>query len=158
MAYDDKRFYCVNTENIFGGLRQAVRAVSLEDGSRVLVRVPLSRARATWRLVDRAVPSATSSPIPATTRPIPRTSTNCRSTMPVIVRRRETGELVQRFVFPTTIADLTFKADPQAPWWRRRGASGDWARRRRAPSPLSDRGRRGAKRRVIREGPCIVRA
>ena len=32
--------------------------------------------------------------------------------MPVIVRQRETGELVQRFVFPTTTADLTLKADP----------------------------------------------
>ena len=31
--------------------------------------------------------------------------------MPVILRRRETGALVQRFVFPTTIADVTFKVD-----------------------------------------------
>ena len=38
MAYDEKRFYCVNTENIFGGLRQAIRAVSLDDGSSVWSR------------------------------------------------------------------------------------------------------------------------
>jgi hypothetical protein len=31
--------------------------------------------------------------------------------MPVILRRRETGALVQRFVFPTTIADVMFKVD-----------------------------------------------
>ena len=33
--------------------------------------------------------------------------------MPVIVRHRETGALVQRFVFATTIADVTFKVDPR---------------------------------------------
>ena len=38
MIYDDKRFYCVNTENIYGGPRQAVRAISLEDGSSVWSR------------------------------------------------------------------------------------------------------------------------
>ena len=31
--------------------------------------------------------------------------------MPVILRRRETGALVQRFVFPTTIADVMLKVD-----------------------------------------------
>jgi hypothetical protein len=31
--------------------------------------------------------------------------------MPVIVRLRDTGTLVQRFVFPTTIADVTVRAD-----------------------------------------------
>ena len=38
MAYDEKRFYCVNTENIYGGSRQAIRAISLDDGSRVWSR------------------------------------------------------------------------------------------------------------------------
>ncbi len=33
--------------------------------------------------------------------------------MAVTVRQRETGALVQRFVFPTTIADVTFKVDPR---------------------------------------------
>ena len=31
--------------------------------------------------------------------------------LPVIVRLRDTGTLVQRFVFPTTIAEVSVKAD-----------------------------------------------
>jgi hypothetical protein len=33
--------------------------------------------------------------------------------LPVIVRQRETGALVQRFMFATAIADVTFKVDPR---------------------------------------------
>ena len=53
--------------------------------------------------------------------------------MPVIVRQRETGELVQRFVFPTTIADVTRQGrSARRPGGDGTWASGDWARRRRA--------------------------
>ena len=38
MVYDDRRFYCVNTDTIYGGPRQAVRAISLEDGSPIWSR------------------------------------------------------------------------------------------------------------------------
>ena len=61
--------------------------------------------------------------------------------MPVIVRRRETGDLVQRFVFPTTIADVTFKADPRGALVAT--ARGLWGlgSKEASTSPLSDRGR-----------------
>ena len=61
--------------------------------------------------------------------------------MPLIVRQRETGELVQRFVFPTTIADLTFKADPHGALVAT--ARGLWGlgSKEASSSPFSDRGR-----------------
>ena len=118
MAYDDKRFYCVNLENILGGLRQVVRAVRCDDGSRVWSSHLSGPGDATWSLAltQRYVIA------------YPRNKTNASleiESMPVIVRLRETGTLVQRFVFPTTIADAIVKADSAAPWWRRRVASGD---------------------------------
>ena len=33
--------------------------------------------------------------------------------MPVVARRQDTGALVQRFVFPATIADVNVKLDPR---------------------------------------------
>ncbi len=33
--------------------------------------------------------------------------------MPVIVHRREDGALIERFVFQTTISEVTFKIDPR---------------------------------------------
>ena len=33
--------------------------------------------------------------------------------MPVIVRRRDDGALIERFVFQTTVAEVTFKVDPR---------------------------------------------
>ncbi|HEX3450426.1 MAG TPA: PQQ-binding-like beta-propeller repeat protein, partial [Isosphaeraceae bacterium] len=104
MAYDDKRFYCVNLENILGGLRQVVRAVALEDGSRVWSAHLSGPGEASWSLAltQRYVIA------------YPRNKTNASmeiENMPVIVRLRDTGTLVQRFVFPTTIADVTVRAD-----------------------------------------------
>ena len=61
--------------------------------------------------------------------------------MPLIVRQRETGELVQRFAFPTTIGDLTLKADPHGALVAT--ARGLWGlgSKEGASSPFSDRGR-----------------
>ena len=57
MVYDDSRFYCVNTDTIFGGPRQAVRAISLEDGSAIWSRAltgprdtPGDRAEMAWSI------------------------------------------------------------------------------------------------------------
>ena len=61
--------------------------------------------------------------------------------MPLVVRRRETGELVQRFVFQTALADATINVD-----WR--GAlvatsRGVWglASKGASHSPLTERTR-----------------
>ncbi len=57
--------------------------------------------------------------------------------MCVVVRRRETGALLQRFVFPTTIASVAFKADPRGVWVAT--ARGLWAlgKREGGSSPRS---------------------
>ncbi len=116
MAYDDKRFYCVNTEMIYGGPRQAIRARSLEDGSAVWSR-PLraqesraSRRISHGRWLTRRYVIAYPDHNPPAAEDIDKLPV---TTMPVILRQRETGELVQRFVFSTTIADLTLNADPR---------------------------------------------
>ena len=48
-----------------------------------------------------AFPSAAQYPRPAT------------GDMPVIVHRRDDGALIERFVFQTTVSDVTFKVDPR---------------------------------------------
>ncbi len=124
MAYDDKRFYCVNTENIYGGL--AAGGPGRLAGRR-LARLVVSPVRAqgterpviAWSiaLTQRYVIAYPGNNAPAS-EPVDKLPV---IVMPVIVRQRETGELVQRFVFPTTIADVTFKADPHG------GLGGDGA-------------------------------
>jgi cellulose synthase operon protein C len=99
MAYDDKRFYCVN--------HQTLRAISLEDGKPIWSchltgpqDVPWSIALTQGHVM--AYPSGSSS-----------TDGGEVENLPVIVRQRETGALVQRFMFATAIADVTFKVDPR---------------------------------------------
>jgi outer membrane protein assembly factor BamB/tetratricopeptide (TPR) repeat protein len=104
MAYDENRFYCVNMENIYGGLLQSIRAVSLKDGSKVWSRHLSGPKDAPWSLALTqhhviAYPTASSA------------DGGDIENMPVIIRRRESGELVQRLVFATTIADVTLRPD-----------------------------------------------
>jgi len=134
MAYDEKRFYCVNMENIFGGLRQSIRAVSLADGRKVWSRHLTGPKDAAWSLAltahhVMAYPTNSSS------------DSGDIENLPVIIRRRETGELVQRFVFPTTIAGVNFKADPRGALLAT--ARGLWGMGSKEASsgPLSDRAR-----------------
>jgi hypothetical protein len=105
MAYDEKAFYCVNIENIFGGMRQVLRALSLEDGSRLWSCHLDGPQDSVWSvaLAERCVIA-----YPRAARP---SDPGGIDNMPVILRQRETGALLQRFVFPTTIADVTFKVD-----------------------------------------------
>ncbi len=107
MVCDDKSFYCVNIENIYGSMRQALRAVSLEDGSRLWSRYLMGPHDAVWSvaLSQRCVIA-----YPSSTR---LTDAADLVNLPVILRRRENGALVQRFVIPTTITDVTFKVDPR---------------------------------------------
>jgi outer membrane protein assembly factor BamB/tetratricopeptide (TPR) repeat protein len=135
MVCDEKSFYCVNIENIFGGMRQVLRAISLEDGSRQWSCHLAGPQDAVWAvaLSKRCVIAYPRSARPADGAGI--------DNMPVILRRRETGALVQRFVFPTTIADVKFRVDS-------RGAllatsRGLWSLGSKEPSdsPLSERAR-----------------
>jgi len=112
MVYDEKLFYCANIENIFGGPRHAVRAVRLDDGSRAWSFPLTGPEDAVWSIAlsQRCViayPNSTRLSALGDNENMPVILEN----MPVILRRRETGALVQRFVFPTTIADVTFKVD-----------------------------------------------
>jgi cellulose synthase operon protein C len=110
MVYDDRRFYFVNTDAIYGGPRQVIRAVSLDDGSGVWTRVLTGdRDDVAWSIaLTRRYVIA----YPANNPPSSEQADKLAVTViPMVVRRRETGELVQRFVFPTRIADLTLKAD-----------------------------------------------
>jgi outer membrane protein assembly factor BamB len=99
MAFDEKRFYCVN--------RQTLRAFSLEDGKLIWSCHLTGPRDLYWSIAltqdhVMAYPSSTNSSEGVEVE-----------NMPVIVRHRETGALVQRFVFATTIADVTFKVDPR---------------------------------------------
>ena len=88
---------------------QALCAVSLEDGSRLWSCHLLGPHDAVWSIAlsQRCVIA-----YPSSTR---LSDVADVVNMPVILRRRENGELVQRFVIPTTIADVTFKVDPRRP-------------------------------------------
>jgi outer membrane protein assembly factor BamB len=102
MAYDDKRFYCA--------AGRTLRAISLEDGSPVWSSQLNGPEDATWSIVLTehhvlAYPSKSES-----------TDADEVDNMCLVVRRRETGALVQRFVFPTAIANVAFKADPRGVW------------------------------------------
>ncbi len=112
MAHDEKRFYCVNIENIFGGPRHALRALRLDDGARLWSCALTGPEDAVWSiaLTQRCViayPNSSRLSAGGDNENTPVILEN----MPVILRRRETGALVQRFVFPTTIADVMFKVD-----------------------------------------------
>ena len=88
-------------------MRQSLRAVALDDGSRVW-SCPLSGPQdAVWSIAlsERAVfayPSAARYP-----------KDGDLATMPVIVHRRDDGALIERFVFQTAISEVTFKVDPR---------------------------------------------
>jgi outer membrane protein assembly factor BamB/tetratricopeptide (TPR) repeat protein len=140
MTFDDKRFYCVNTESIYGGPRQTIRAISLDDGQGVWSRHLTGPKDTGWSvtLTRNHVIACPLNPLPSDTVDAEKMAV---ITMPVFIRRRESGELVQRFVFPTTNGDVTFKADP-------RGAlvattQGLWGLgiKEGSPGPPSDKGR-----------------
>jgi hypothetical protein len=97
VAHDDKRFYCVN--------RGTLRALSLDDGLPVWSHYLNGPENAIWSIALTqhhviAYPSVSS-----------QSDSAHLENMPVIVRRRETGVLVQRFVFPTTIAEVAITVD-----------------------------------------------
>jgi outer membrane protein assembly factor BamB len=96
IACDDRRIYCAS--------QQTLRSLSIDDG-KTLWMCPLTGPdNAVWSLTlaERyvvAYPSASS------------LSDEELESMPVVARRQDTGALVQRFVFPATIADVNVRLD-----------------------------------------------
>jgi outer membrane protein assembly factor BamB len=123
VAFDDKRFYCATGRTL--------RAISLDDGSSVWSCYLSGPENATWSILLTghhvlAYPSKSESTDPGELE-----------NMCVVVRRRETGALLQRFVFPTMIANVAFKADPRGVWIAT--ARGLWGlgKRERGSTPLA---------------------
>jgi outer membrane protein assembly factor BamB/tetratricopeptide (TPR) repeat protein len=99
IVYDDKRVYCAN--------RQTVRALSMQDGRAIWSAHLYGPQDAIWSIAlsqhhVMAYPSNTG-----------LSEGGEVENMPVIVRHRDSGALVQRFVFPTKIAEVVFKIDPR---------------------------------------------
>ena len=99
MAIDEARFYCVS--------RQTLRAISLADGGSLWSAHLTGPEDLHWSIAltrdhVMAFPASYDSSEPDEV-----------AKMPLIVRQRDTGALVQRFVFSTTIFDVTFNVDPR---------------------------------------------
>lgn len=91
-------------QHVYYATQQTLRALSMEDGKVVWTRPLTGPENAVWSLTlsERhvvAYPTASSR------------DDDEREDLPVVARRRDDGALVQRFVFPATIADVTVKLD-----------------------------------------------
>ena len=107
IACDDKNFYCVNYESFSGTARQAIRAISLEDGTRLWSHPLMGPQDAQWSIAlsERAVFA-----YPTTN---PYSKDGDLASMPLCVRRCDDGALIERFLFPTSISEISFKLDPR---------------------------------------------
>jgi len=96
IACDDRRVYCVS--------QQTLRALAVDDGSPLWACHLTGPENALWSIAlsDRCVMAYPS---------LSNLSEGELESMPVVVRRQETGALVQRFVFAATIADVNLKLD-----------------------------------------------
>jgi outer membrane protein assembly factor BamB len=102
LAFDEQRFYCIYRWSS----TVTLRAVSLADGTPVWTRHWTGPENADWSIALAAdhvlaYPDDSGRHEPAEVE-----------NLPVIVRRRATGSLVQRFVFPATVANVRLKIDP----------------------------------------------
>jgi outer membrane protein assembly factor BamB/tetratricopeptide (TPR) repeat protein len=110
MAFDEKRVYCTPGKNPHSPSGKILRAISMEDGSPVWSCYLSGPEDSTWSI------ALTRSHILAYPSKIDMPAGGEVDNMCVIVRRRDNGALVQRFVFPTTIADVALRADPRGVW------------------------------------------
>jgi outer membrane protein assembly factor BamB/tetratricopeptide (TPR) repeat protein len=96
IACDDRRVYCVS--------QQTLRALAVDDGSPLWTCHLTGPENALWSLAlsDRCVVAYPS---------LSNLSDEELESMPVVVRRQETGALVQRFVFSAPIADVKLRLD-----------------------------------------------
>jgi outer membrane protein assembly factor BamB len=93
---DLRRVYCVS--------RESLRAISLDDGGALWSCHLSGPENALWSiaLAERCVVA-----FPSATSP---TEEEMES-MPVVVRRQDSGALLQRFVFPATISEVSLRLD-----------------------------------------------
>ena len=96
IACDARRVYCVSQQN--------VRALSIEDGKSVWSAHLAGPENALWSL-------ALSARYVLAYPSLSNASGDEIEVMPVVVRRQETGSLVQRLVFPASIADVNLRLD-----------------------------------------------
>ena len=96
IACDDHRVYCAS--------QQTLRALSIDDGSPLWSAHLVGPENALWSIAlsERCVVAYPS---------LSNLSEDEMESMPVVMRRQETGALVQRFVFPATIADVNLRLD-----------------------------------------------
>jgi outer membrane protein assembly factor BamB/TolA-binding protein len=91
-------------KRIFTVSQQRLRALSVDDGTALWSCHLTGPENALWCLAlsEKCVLSYPS---------LPNLSDDEMESMPVVVRRQDTGALVQRFVFPATIADVKVRLD-----------------------------------------------
>ena len=105
VAFDAKRFYCV--EKLYGPEKRAqiLRAFSLADGSQVWANHLTGResVNVDWAifLSDRYIIAM---PVRSD---LAEGESDC---LPVVIRLRESGKLVQRLLFPSAISEASFRA------------------------------------------------
>ncbi len=124
IACDEKRIYCVSRQNL--------RALSFEDGQPLWSCHLSGPEHSRWSiaLAERSVVAFPT---------LSLLSEDETESMPVVVRRPDTGALVQRFVFPATIADVGLRLDAQGRCWRHPGPSGRSPSARSTPNPARAR-------------------
>ena len=113
MAFDEQRFYCINRWRSIVTLR----AISLADGAPAWSCEWAGPEDSSWSIALSA------QHVIAYPNHTGLADGSEMETIPVIVRRRETGALVQRFLFPATLTEPSPRGDPG-------GAPGDAAGRR----------------------------
>jgi hypothetical protein len=91
-------------KRIFTVSQQRLRALSVDDGSVLWTCHLTGPEHAVWCL-------ALSENCVLTYPSLTNLSEDELESMPVVVRRQDTGALVQRFVFPATIADVNVRLD-----------------------------------------------
>src|SRR5690242_19408221 len=96
LAVDGERVYWVNG--------QTLRGAALKDGS-VLWSRSLSGPEAGWsvELSDRCVLAYPG---------LPRLTGNEIEGLPLVFRRRDSGDLVQRLLFPVSVTDVAVRLSP----------------------------------------------
>jgi hypothetical protein len=122
---DPRRVYCVSRDNL--------RALSLDDGSVLWTCHMSGPENAQWSIaLSEQCVAAFPCAAPGSEEEM--------ENMPIVVRRQDTGALVQRFVFPATIADVSLRLDGRGAllatsrvlWALARPAAGSVAK----PAPL----------------------
>ncbi len=97
LAFDRERFYCAS--------RQSLRAIAIGDGSAAWSRPMIGPADGSWSIL------LTERHLVVYPRSVAGADDADVENMPIAIRDRATGSLVQRFTFATAISDVALTAD-----------------------------------------------